>query len=394
MRLLFVTPRLPYPPNRGGEIIIFNLLRQLSARHDLALVSFYDDEAERGFRDRLAQYCSRVELVRRPGKLQPGVLLQSLFGRSYSMARHSSAALGAAVARVVREWRPDVVQLETFAMAAYLPQLNGTPAVMHMHDVAWVMWERMAQVAPIHLRPLVRTEARRIRANELAGCGAVQACVNVSALDRARLLEAGVPGEKVRVVLPGVDRLEPVQPPHGSANLVFVGSMSYVPNVDAVTWFVREVLPLVAAAVPDVTFTIVGARPSAAVQRLAQDPRVRVTGRVDDVRPYYAAAAAAVVPLRFAGGVRLKILEAMALGMPVVSTTIGAEGLDLESGRDLLIADSPARIAEAAIGLLRDAALGERLGAQARQTALRRFSWERVAAEFEAVYHAVKPWTH
>jgi glycosyltransferase involved in cell wall biosynthesis len=125
------------------------------------------------------------------------------------------------------------------------------------------------------------------------------------------------------------------------------------------------------------------------VRRLAEDPRVSVTGPVDDVRPYYAAAAAAVVPLRAGGGVRMKILEGMALGVPMVSTTIGAEGLSLEHGRELLIGDTPQELADAAIGLLRDPALGDRLARAARETALRRFSWESVAAVLDGVYNSV-----
>ena len=391
MRVLFVTPRLPYPPNRGGEIIIFNLLRQLSARHDIALVSFYDSESELALREHLARYCVRIELARRPGKFDPRVALRAVAGSSYSMARHLSAELAAAVSRVTAEWRPDVAQLETFAMANYLPQLRGVPAVLHMHDVAWVMWDRMAALVPFYLRPLVRIEAGRIRANELAACRAVHASVNVSAPDRRRLTEAGVPESKTHVILPGVDppSTEPSGPLPPGTDVVFVGSMSYVPNVDAVTFFARDVLPLVTAAVPGATFTIVGARPSPAVRALASLPGVRVTGAVDDVKPFYAAAAVAVVPLRMAGGVRMKILEALALGAAIVSTTIGAEGLDLEPGADLLIADTPEQLADAIIRLLRDPALRERLGRHARETAARRFSWARVAASFEQVYDSV-----
>jgi glycosyltransferase involved in cell wall biosynthesis len=213
----------------------------------------------------------------------------------------------------------------------------------------------------------------------------------VSTIDLQHLQSAAAHAVRATVVVPGVDcdALQPlVRRPSGS-NLVFVGSMNYIPNVDAAEFFVNDVLPLIARERPDVTFTIVGARPSAAVRRLAEDPRVSVTGPVDDVRPYYAAAAAAVVPLRAGGGVRMKILEGMALGVPMVSTTIGAEGLSLEHGRELLIGDTPQELADAAIGLLRDPALGDRLARAARETALRRFSWESVAAVLDGVYNSV-----
>jgi polysaccharide biosynthesis protein PslH len=260
-----------------------------------------------------------------------------------------------------------------------------------MHDVAWVMWERMARVVPFHLRPLVQIEARRIRRDELAACRAADVCVPVSAADLQHLSAAMSSPVRAAVVIPGVDceALTPVDRSPSSSNLVFVGSMSYVPNVDAAEFFVRDVLPRIAREVSEVTLTIVGARPAPAVRRLAADPRVQVTGLVDDVRPFYAAAAAAVVPLRIAGGVRMKILEAMALGSPLVSTSIGAEGLGLQDGRELLIADTPQQFADAVIRLLRDARLRDTLARQARETAVRRFSWESVARTLEGVYDSI-----
>ena len=394
MRLLFLTPRLPYPPNRGGEIIIFNFLRQLAARHEIALVTFYDRPEELAHRASLERYCARVEMIRRPGKTDPLVLLRTLGGWSYSISRHWSHELRARLQLVLAEWQPALVQVETFVMGAYLPDCRGIPTVLHMHDVAWVMWDRLARVLPFYLRPLVTIEARRIRRDELAACRGASVCVPVSVTDQDRLSAATAEAPVgVRVVAPGVDSeaLTPVQRAAGSQNLVFVGSMSYPPNVDAAEFFVRDVLPLIAAVVPEVTLTIVGARPSPAVQRLAANPRVRVTGLVEDVRPFYAAAAATIVPLRIAGGVRMKILEAMALGSPILSTSIGAEGLCLEDGRDLLIADTPDQFAAAAVRLLRDPAIGDALARHARETAIRRFSWESVAETLEQVYRSIVP---
>ena len=394
MRLLFLTPRLPYPPNRGGEIIIFNFLRELASRHRVTLVTFYDHEEELGHRADLERYCHRVEMIRRPTKVDPMVLLRALRGWSYSIARHWSEALRARLGQVLDEERPDLIQLETFVMGAYLPDCRGIPTVLHLHDVAWVMWERLAQVVPFYLRPLVAIEASRIRRDELAACRGAGVCVPVSEIDQERLL-AATEGAPVRVqfVRPGVDcgELSPANRAPGSRNLVFVGSMSYPPNVDAAEFFVRDVLPLIAASVPEVTLTIVGARPAASVQRLAENPRVRVTGLVDDVRPFYAEAAATIVPLRVGGGVRMKILEAMALGSPVVSTSIGAEGLGLEPGRDLLIADTPAELAAAAVRLLRDPPFGSALAEHARQTVVQRFSWNAVVATLEDIYRSLRP---
>src|SRR5262245_8416970 len=272
MRLLFLTPRLPYPPNRGGEIIIFNALRVQSRRHELALVSFYDEPSELGYRSELERYCRHVELVPRAGKLDPLVVAKWLFlNESYSEARHASTAFREAIRRILAVFPADVVQLETFLMGQYLPDLGKRPAVLHMHDVTWLMWERLTRVASGPRRLPIAIEAGRIRRDESAVCRAVDVCATVSPVDRTALVAALDPPPRVEVVTPGVDtdRLSPVATEPAARDVLFVGSMQYAPNVDAVEYFCRDVLPLVAKACPDVTFTIVGARPAPSVQRLA-----------------------------------------------------------------------------------------------------------------------------
>jgi glycosyltransferase involved in cell wall biosynthesis len=285
------------------------------------------------------------------------------------------------------------VQLETFLMGQYLSDLRGIPAVLNMHDVTWLMWERLVRVTRSILRYPIAIEARRIRRDEMAVCRAVDVCTTVSQVDASALTRAIDPPPRVVVVTPGVDcdRMSATERSGEETGVVFVGSMHYAPNVDAVEYFCRDILPLVAAECPGVTFTIVGARPAPSVLRLAEDPRVRVTGMVDDVRPYYAAAAVSVIPLRVAGGVRMKILEGLALGAAMVSTTIGAEGLSLEAGRDLLVADTPAAFAAAVVRLLREPALRDSIGRQARATAERRFSWEAVGETLTGVYRSLVP---
>jgi sugar transferase (PEP-CTERM/EpsH1 system associated) len=392
MRLLFLTPRLPYPPNRGGEITIFNFLRVLSRRHEVALVSFYDAPHELNYRQELVRYCVKVEMVQRARKFDLSVLSRWAFlNQSYAMARHASPDFSAAIRRVLSAWPADVAQLETFFMGQYLKDLHRIATVLDMHNVTWLMWDRLARVAPLWLKYPIAIEARRIRRDELEVCRAVDVCAPVSDSDLVELTTAlGTPPRAV-VVTPGVDcdLLTPVGHSNSGSNLVFVGSMSYAPNIDAVEYFCHEILPRVAADAPDVTLTIVGARPAPAVTRLANDPRVQVTGFVDDVKPYYAAASASIVPLRVAGGIRMKILESMALGSPLVSTSIGAEGLGLIHGRDLLIADSPDTFAAAVVRLLGDEELRRTLARQARETAVQRFSWDAVGATLTGIYESL-----
>ena len=167
--------------------------------------------------------------------------------------------------------------------------------------------------------------------------------------------------------------------------------MNYPPNIDAAEYFCQQVLPGIVREVPDIHVSIVGGNPAPAVARLAAAGRVRVTGFVPDVRPFYAAAAAAVVPLRVGGGIRMKILEGLALGVPMISTSLGAEGLGLRPGHDLLIADTPEAFAAAVVTLVRDGALRRRLAAQGRETAVARFSWEAVGATLTALYESLVP---
>jgi sugar transferase (PEP-CTERM/EpsH1 system associated) len=394
MRVLFLAPRLPYPPTRGGEITVFNFLRVLSRSHEVSLVSFYDSPHELEHRAALERYCKHVAMVRRPAKLDPAVIARTLLGRdSYAVARHASPAFAAAVREMVARTAPDVVQLETFLVGQYLRDVGRIPTVLDMHNVTWLIWDRMVDVTSRWLRPAVRVQASRVRRDEIAVCRAVDLCAPVSDADLAELQRAA--GEHIRavVVTPGVDcdLFTPVTPVDAGPEILFVGSMGYAPNVDAAEYFCRDILPRVAEKVPDVHLSIVGANPSPTVARLAAEGRVTVTGFVPDVRPYYARAAAAVVPLRVGGGIRMKILEGMALGVPMVATSIGAEGLGLVHERELLIADTPEAFAAAVVRLVHDVELRRRLSLQARETAVRRFSWEAVGATLTGIYESIAP---
>jgi len=196
----------------------------------------------------------------------------------------------------------------------------------------------------------------------------------------------------VHVVQTGVDTayFTPIPGRERAAHLVFTGSMDWLPNEDGMLYFVREILPQIRQVEPDVTLSIVGRAPTPAVARLAELPGIEVTGRVDDVRPHVAAGEVYIVPLRIGGGTRLKIFEAMSMAKVVVSTTVGAEGLPVTPGRDIVIADDPARFAEAVVGLVRDAGARERIANEARRLVVERYDWAAVASDFEEALAAVR----
>ncbi len=195
------------------------------------------------------------------------------------------------------------------------------------------------------------------------------------------------------VVQTGVDTayFAPAAAPERRAHLVFTGSMDWLPNEDGMQYFVRDILPRIRQVEPDATLSIIGRSPTPAVKRLADDAGIEVTGRVDDVRPHIAAGAVYVVPLRIGGGTRLKIFEAMAMGKAVVSTTVGAEGLPVTPGQNIVIADEPARFAQAVVHMIRDGDARRKIETEARRIVVERYDWAAVAQDFEdALTRAVR----
>jgi glycosyltransferase involved in cell wall biosynthesis len=279
----------------------------------------------------------------------------------------------------------DVVVCDFLAPSLNVPDGLGKPTVLFQHNVEAMIWERHATVArhPVK-RAYMRRQWQRMLRHEQAECARFDQVIAVSPEDAAVFTDRfGV--REVSHVPTGVDT-EYFRPsgteqrqPH---EIVFTGSMDWMPNEDAIHWFVQDILPLVRARVPDVTLTVVGRNPPASIRALAGDPAITVTGSVPDVRPYIERAAAFIVPIRIGGGTRLKIFEAMAMERPVVSTVIGAEGLPVRDGVDALLADTPEAFADSVIRLLLDPALASRIGDAAASAVRAEYGWDRVAARF------------
>jgi len=309
--------------------------------------------------------------------------------------RLASPVFTARLAAWLETERFDVVQIEWIEMAPYLDTVASAPGqpliVYDDHNAEYVLQERafrsdLRQPSRAHAAAYSFVQWRRLRRCEAAICRRADRVVACSAAD-ATALQRIVPGLLVHVVPNGVDTAtyqpQPVPP---VASLVFTGKMDFRPNVDAALWLVGDILPRIRQAWPEVTLALVGQRPGPAVARLAREPGVTVTGRVDDVRPYIAGAAVYVAPLRMGGGTRLKLLEAMAMGAAIVSTRLGAEGLPVEAGRHLLLADDAADFANAVLSLLSDPAQRSALGREAHRLAEAEFDWSRIVPRFEAVY--------
>jgi len=285
--------------------------------------------------------------------------------------------------------RIDAVVLFSSPMASYVWDAD-LPRVMDFCDVDSDKWRQYAESAVLPLRPIYALEARRLRAYEEAILQRVQAATLVT--DREKELWHDLPADlfaKVHVIPNGVD-LESFVPGWGhvlpeARSLVFTGAMDYYANVDAVVYFAEEVFPRIRGEIPEASFTIVGSRPTARVRALANRPGIAVTGTVDDVRPYYARAAVCVVPLRIARGIQNKVLEGLAMGRPVVTSTAAAAGLGASIGDEIRVADAPEAMAHEIVRLLRDPEAAEAMGRAGRKFVERTYVWERSMRRFESL---------
>jgi polysaccharide biosynthesis protein PslH len=399
MHILWIKTELLHPVDKGGRIRTYQMLRQLRREHRITYLALDDGAGGAEAVERATEYCH--ELVAVPfatrAKRTTGFyweLLQNLASPlPYAVAKYRSPGLTRELQRLIAEGGVDVVVCDFLFPSLNVPSALGVPTVLFQHNVEAAIWERHAQVATHPVKRLyMREQWRRMRAFEGQECRRFDKVVAVSREDCA-VLERTYGLRDVEEVPTGVDTefFRPTQAITRNGNeIVFTGSMDWLPNEDAVAWFAEAILPRIRAQVPDVRFTIVGRTPSQPVLNLARvHPDVTVTGSVPDVRPYMERAGAFVIPLRIAGGTRLKVYEAMGMEIPIVSTAIGIEGLPLRDDVEVLVADDPEAFAAAVVRLLREPALGARLATTAARRVRAEFGWEEVASRFASICAAL-----
>jgi glycosyltransferase involved in cell wall biosynthesis len=394
LRVLHLTPELPFwPGGSGGSARQFQLLRHAVERgHEVHVVAPVTRE-QRPSASVLEEAGIAASLYARPGsrvaetaravarepRLAGAIAVRPVFAWQVSVFWQAIRPL---VRPLLSEWRPDVVAVEHDHAAAWLADLGDrVPAVLTLQNLGWTYYESRAAAATGPMRALLSAEARRFRRFDRRHLPRYDRLIAVSAAEANALAWTGRP---VDLVPNGVSTEDFTAPPEqsGAPTLVFSGSMAYPPNEEGIAWFVREALPAIRAQAPDVELLIVGRDPPAAVRALAEPPAITVTGAVPDIRPHLARATVIVVPIRSGGGTRLKLLEAMAAGRAVVTTTAGAAGIDVTEGREVLVADDPGRFAEAVVELLRDAGARRRLAAAARAVAESRYDWRVVGDRY------------
>jgi len=389
MKLLWVKTDFLHPTTRGGHIRTLELLRRLHRRHEIHYIAFHDPNEPEGLK-RAAEYSAKAypinhQLVDKSSPAFLGELITGLFSSiPVAVRRCRSVDMRLRIEKLIQQERFDRVICDFLSPAPNIPDLSE--CVLFQHNVEAVIWKRRTEHAsdPVRHRYL-KLQAERMFRYECEVCRKVRKVIAVSETDAALMREwYGI--KPTEAVPTGVDAeyfkvrgaVSPV------ADLVFVGALDWAPNIDGVDWFQREVLPLILRSRPDCTVAIVGRNPPRAIRELsARYPGIQVTGTVPDVRPWLWGSKVSIVPLRVGGGTRLKIFEAMAAGVPVVSTTIGAEGLGARDGDTIRIADAPEDFAAACIALLDDPAERERLRNRALQMVTEQCSWEVVASAFE-----------
>ena len=395
MKLLWLNAGLLLPLDKGGKLRTWHVMRHLAERHDITYLSFADATQTQADRAGMREVCSRLETVRRTDAAKGTWRFYADAARyvvdpaPYAVAKYRSAAYRARLDDLLARERFDALVCDFLPPVVNLPERLPCPSIVFTHNVEAEIWRRHADQAtnPIS-RALLAQQWRRMLRFEAAALARFDLTLAVSEADR-RTFERLYPRSlkaPVHVVQTGVetDYFTPAATPPERTHMVFTGSMDWLPNEDGMVYFCREILPRIRQSEPEATLSIVGRAPTPAVKKLAEIPGVEVTGRVEDVRPHIARGAIYIVPLRIGGGTRLKIFEAMSMAKAVVSTTVGAEGLPVTSGRDIEIADEPARFAHSVVHLMRDSAARRSIEFAARQLVVARYDWSAVAQDFEA----------
>lgn len=391
--ILMLTPYLPYPPNSGGRSRTYNLIKHLRDDFWISLVCFGRPEEKSFDLEPLRDLCDLTVVDRTPSPgARRAAWLSLTSPRPITARLYHSPEMERAIQHTLAHSTTRLVHVESFYMLPNLPLQIGVPVLLSEPAIEYVAWGRHAKVAqPWVMRPGIWLEAQKMRLWEPRAWSEATVVGVMSEIDR-EIVRRATPGVKTVLAPNGVD-VDFFRPDPGTRRdghtVVYMGDYKYFPNADAVLYFAQEILPLVRERHGDVELVALGKDPTPELVALHDDPAfpVKVTGLVDDTRPYLQRSAIFVCPLRSGSGTRFKLLEALACGCPVISTTVGAEGLGAVDGEHMLLRDTPRAFAEAIIELLENPALGERLGRQGRAWVEENHAWTSSAARLREVYN-------
>ncbi len=394
MKILFLCHRFPYPPEGGGKIRALQMVRHLaSLGHDVTLCSLFRSAAEERGAAEIRAMGVNVDSVRVDDRIQILRMLSNLVtSKPSSFGFFHSRALARRIDRQLSAENWDLIVAHCSSMGPYVSGTDAAPKLMDFADMDSQKWMDYSRHKRFPATLVYALEGRKLESQERRLARAFDFCTTISQ-NELETLET-LAGETPSDWFPnGVDLeyFTPAEHGRDPGLIVFIGRMDYYPNEQAVQWFCHEVWGELCAANPGLKFRIVGANPSRATRRLAQIDNVEVTGFVDDVRPHVRAASVSVAPLRIARGMQNKVLECMAMGIPVVTTRLVASGLGLDEGSPLRLADTPEAYVGAVLSLLRDEGERARLASASRNLVEDRFSWARAMKKLEAIIDELLP---
>jgi sugar transferase (PEP-CTERM/EpsH1 system associated) len=398
MNILFITHHIPYPPIAGARLRNFHLLKRLGKEHDIWLVVLsHDEHTNPQHVDSLKKFCREVKIFYEPDQ---GALERPLEGVKYLLSGMppdlrfiQSREMSNFIQQITKEIDFDAVEIVFSYMARFIedlpPELHRK-TVLTFIDVLFSKYDRIYRIESRFQRKIrewLNSRMMRLwepRYAERFGCCAMMSKTEME------LLHSVNPRIRMDVVPNGVDTKmnRPLNANGSKPSLVFVGNMEYAANVDAMSYFMMEILPLIRKDIPETEMWMVGVNPRDVIKAM-EGNGVHVTGRVEDVRPYYQRSQVCVIPLRAGGGTRLKILESMALGRPVVSTSIGYEGIEAIEDEQILVADKPEEFAKKTVLLLRDENYRKRLVKSARELVVAKYDWDSIASKLASIYSSL-----
>jgi glycosyltransferase involved in cell wall biosynthesis len=385
-----LTPYLPYPLVSGGQIRTYNLLKHLSKHHDITLFSLIKEEAEREHLSELQKYCKKIMLFKRtknPFVLR-NILLAGFSSYPFVVTRNLPLGMKRAVQAELSRDKYDLIHAETFYMMPNIPETK-VPIILAEQTIEYLGYQDYMKKANPILRPILKIDVTKIKYWERYFWKKADKLITMSEEDKNFIENVVGKPLNISVVANGVDldffskvkKRLPKDP-----TVLFVGTFKWLPNIEAVEEIVKKIWPLILKQLPHAKLKIVGFSPTAKIKAYAEESSIEVLGAIDDIRDAFATAHMLLAPIRSGKGTRYKVLEAMITGTPVVATTLAAEGLDLKTGRDVLIADTVSGLAEASVKLLKDELLQQKLGDAGAKIVRQGYSWDTIAASLDKVY--------
>lgn len=384
-----LTPYLPYPLVSGGQIRTYNLLKHLSKHHEITLFSLIKDETERTHLSELKKYCQKIVLFKRtknPFVLR-NILLAGFSSYPFVVTRNLPLDMKRAVQTELLTMKYDLIHAETFYMMPNIPSTK-IPIILAEQTIEYLGYQDYMKKANFLLRPILAIDIAKIKYWERYFWKKADKLITMSQEDKIFIEKELNQVTNTSVVANGVDldffsavkKKLPKDP-----TVLFVGTFKWLPNIEAVGEIVKKIWPLILEKMPNAKLKIVGFSPTDKIRSYASNS-IEVLGGIEDIRDAFATAHVLLAPIRSGKGTRYKVLEAMITGTPVIATTLAAEGLDLKSGRDVLIADSSKGLAEATVMLLKDQSLQKKLSTYGQKMVRMQYSWDTIAKDLDKVY--------